>query len=195
MLQNSSIDTDKILMQRIASGDQKSFAFFFEHYSKMIYPFALKLTRSEELAEEILQEVFLKIWLNRQSLPEIENLGAYLNRICRNYAYNALRRIAHENLVASELGKQMTVEVNNTEDDVIYRDMERALNDAISGLTPQQKLIYTLCHQEGLKYSEVAGRLNISSSTVHTHMKLALKFIRTHFVRINSLVLFYWLFK
>ncbi|MBB6108328.1 RNA polymerase sigma-70 factor (ECF subfamily) [Mucilaginibacter lappiensis] len=194
-MQNRSIDTERMLLHLIATGDQKSFTMLFEHYSKTVYPFALKLTRSEELAEEILQEIFLKIWINRQNLPEIENFGAYVNRMTRNYAYNVLRRIAHENLIAFELSKQMTEEVNDTEDAVIYRDLEHSLNQAISCLTPQQKLIYTLCHQEGLKYSEVAGRLNISSSTVHTHMKLALKFIRTYFVQINTLILFYLLFK
>lgn len=194
-MQNKSIDTERILLHQAATGDQRSFTILFEHYSKTVYPFALKLTRSENLAEEILQEVFLKIWINRQNLLEIENFGAYLNRITRNYAYNVLRRIAHENLIAFELSKQTTEEVNNTEEEVIYRDLEHSLNEAISCLTPQQKLIYTLCHQEGLKYSEVASRLNISSSTVHTHMKLALKFIRTYFIQINTLILFYLLFK
>lgn len=194
-MQNKSIDTERILLHQAATGDQRSFTILFEHYSKTVYPFALKLTRSEDLAEEILQEVFLKIWVNRQNLLEIENFGAYLNRVTRNYAYNVLRRIAHENLIAFELSKQTTEEVNNTEEEVIYRDLEHSLNEAISCLTPQQKLIYTLCHQEGLKYSEVANRLNISSSTVHTHMKLALKFIRSYFIQINTLILFYLLFK
>jgi RNA polymerase sigma-70 factor (ECF subfamily) len=194
-LQNRSIDTERALLYQIASGDQRSFTVLFEYYSKTVYPFALKLTRSEELAEEILQEVFLKIWINRQNLSEIENFGAYLNRMTRNYAYNVLRRIAHENLIAFELSQQLTEEVNNTEEEVNYKDLEHSLAQAISCLTPQQKLIYTLCHQEGLKYSEVAGRLNISSSTVHTHMKLALKFIRTYFIRINTLILFFSLFK
>jgi len=194
-LQNRLIDTERMLLRQVATGDQTSFTILFKHYSKTVYPFALKLTRSDELAEEILQEIFLKIWINRQNLPEIENFGAYINRMTRNYAYNVLRRIAHENLISFELSKQMTEEVNSTEDTVIYRDLEHSLNRAISCLTPQQKLVYTLCQQEGLKYSEVAGRLNISSSTVHTHMKLALKFIRTYFVQINTLILFYLLFK
>jgi RNA polymerase sigma-70 factor (family 1) len=194
-LQNRPIDTERTLLYQIASGDQRSFTVLFEYYSKTVYPFALKLTRSEELAEEILQEVFLKIWINRQNLPEIENFGAYVNRMTRNYAYNVLRRIAHENLIAFELSQQLTEEVNDTEEEVNYKDLEHSLAQAISCLTPQQKLIYTLCHQQGLKYSEVAGRLNISSSTVHTHMKLALKFIRTYFIRINTLILFFSLFK
>ena len=192
MLQNNQIDNEKELLGQIARGDQRAFAIIFTHYSKIIYPFALKLTRSDDLAEEILQEVFLKIWINRGNLVKVENFGAYLNRITRNHSYNVMRRIAHEALISSEISKQMTEEVNNTENDIIYRDLQQTLNNAINHLTPQQKLIYTLCYHDGLKYNEVARRLNISSSTVHTHMKLALKLIRKYLIQISSLLLLFY---
>ncbi|WP_183576526.1 RNA polymerase sigma factor [Mucilaginibacter sp. X5P1] len=195
MLQNGQTDKEKALLGQIAVGDQKSFAIIFAHYSKIIFPFALKLTRSNDLAEEILQEVFLKIWINRENLVNIENFGAYLNRITRNHSYNVMRRIAHEALIFSEISKQMSEEVNNTEDDIIYKDIQQTLNNAINHLTPQQKLIYTLCHKDGLKYNEVASRLNISSSTVHTHMKLALKLIRKYLIQINTLFILCYLIK
>jgi RNA polymerase sigma-70 factor (family 1) len=196
MLQNNQLDNEQMLLCQVAAGSQKSFAIIFAHYSKIIYPFALKLTRSNDLAEEILQEVFLKIWINRENLVNIENFGAYLNRITRNHSYNVMRRIAHEALIFFEMSKQMSEEVNNTEDDIICNDVQQTLNNAISHLTPQQKLIYTLCHKDGLKYNEVAIRLNISPSTVHTHMKLALKLIRKHLIQINTLLLlFYSVFK
>ncbi|SDS91994.1 RNA polymerase sigma-70 factor, ECF subfamily [Mucilaginibacter mallensis] len=75
MLQNGQTDNEKALLGQIAAGNQKSFAIIFAHYSKIIFPFALKLTRSNGLAEEILQEVFLKIWINRENLVSIENFG------------------------------------------------------------------------------------------------------------------------
>jgi RNA polymerase sigma-70 factor (ECF subfamily) len=187
MLQNTPVDDEKMHLERIASGDQKSFAIIFAHYSKFVYSFSLKLTRSENLAEEILQEVFLKLWVHRSTLPEIENFGAYLNRITRNHCYNVIRRLAHETLISSELVYAMTEEVHTTENEVIGRDMQQSLNKAINQLTPQQKLVYTMCHQDGLKYEEVAGRLNISRSTVHTHMKLALRLIRKYLIQLNVL--------
>jgi len=192
MLQNSQTDNEKVLMGQIAAGDQKSFAVIFTHYSKIIYPFALKLTRSNDLAEEVLQEVFLKIWINRENLVNVENFGAYLNRITRNHSYNVMRRIAHEALIFSEISKQASEEMNNTEDDIVYKDAQQTLNNIINHLTPQQRLIYTLCHEDGLKYNEVATRLNISSSTVHTHMKLALRFIRKHLIQINTLLILFY---
>lgn len=179
-------------LAQIAAGDQKSFAVIFDHYSKVVYPFALKLTRSQELAEEILQDVFLKVWVNRSTLPEIENLGAYLNRITRNHCYNVIRRLAHEALISAELTNAMTDEAHSTEDDVISWDLQQSLNKAINQLTPQQKLVYTMCHQDGLKYEEVASRLNLSRSTVHMHMKLALRLIRKYLIQINTLLLLFY---
>lgn len=192
MLQNSQIENENALLAQIAVGDQKSFAIIFAYYSKTIYPFALKLTRSDELAEEILQDVFLKIWINRENLINIENFGAYLNRITRNHSYNIMKRIAHEALIVFEVSKQMSEGVNNTENDIVYKDVQGTLNNALSHLTPQQKLIFTLCNRDGLKYSEVANQLNISPSTVHTHMKLALKLIRKHLIQINILLFFFY---
>jgi RNA polymerase sigma-70 factor (ECF subfamily) len=82
----------------------------------------------------------------------------------------------------------MIEEVHSTEDDVIGWDLEQSLNNAINQLTPQQKLVYTMCHQDGLKYEEVASRLNLSRSTIHTHMKLALRLIRKYLIQINTLL-------
>ena len=189
MRQIEQIENERSLLEQIAAGDQKSFAVIFDHYSKAIYAFALKLTRSENQAEEILQEVFLKIWIHRSTLSEIENFPAYLNRITRNHCYNVLRRLAHEALASSELAYGMTEEVHNTENDVIGRDLQRSLNNAIDQLTPQQRLVYTMCHQDGLKYEEVADRLNLSRSTVHSHMKLALRRIRRYLIQVNILLL------
>jgi RNA polymerase sigma-70 factor (family 1) len=188
MWQNEQIKNERSLLEQIAAGDQRSFTAIFNHYSKLIYPFALKLTRSQDLAEEILQEVFLKIWVHRSTLSGVENFGAYLNRITRNHCYNVIRRLAHEALVSSELANAMTEEVHSTEDDVIGWDLEQSLNNAINQLTPQQKLVYTMCHQDGLKYEEVASRLNLSRSTIHTHMKLALRLIRKYLIQINTLL-------
>lgn len=78
-------DETEILLQ-VAAGNERAFTILFRRYSSKVYSFALKLTRSEELAEEVVQEVFIKIWLNREGLGEIQEFGAYLNRINRNHS-------------------------------------------------------------------------------------------------------------
>lgn len=192
-MENNQIDQENKLLQLISTGDQKAFALLFRHYSKIIYPFALKLTRSEELAEEILQEVFLKIWLIREQLNHVENFGAYLNRITRNHCYNILKRRNLQVQIVDTLSRVPPEESNNIEEEMDLKEVKHILQQAIDQLTPQQRQVYMLCHQEGLKYSEVASRLNISSSTVHSHMKLALHTIRTYILRVSATILFFLL--
>lgn len=193
-MDNKRLENEQVLLDQITIGGQKAFAIVFTHYSKFVYSFAFKLTRSDSLAEEIVQEVFLKIWVHRGDIGNIENFGAYLNRITRNQAYNVLRKISYETLISAELSKQAPTEANDTEKEINFKEAGKTLNRAIENLTPQQKIVYTLCHQEGLKYSEVADRLNISTSTVHSHMKQALHTIRTYFLRLSP-ILFYFFFR
>lgn len=191
-MENRCLENEQVLLERISSGDQKAFAIIFKFYSSFIYLFALKLTKSENTAEEIVQEVFVKIWTNRDQLVTVGNFGAYLNRITRNHSYDVLKRLSHEALISSELRKQISEVSNCTEDELDFRDANQSLNKAIEKLTPQQKLVYSLCHQEGLKYNEVADRLNISTSTVHSHMKRALQTIRNYFLHLTPFFIYFF---
>jgi len=177
------------LLQQIAEGNQRAFTVLFRQYSGKVYSFALKLTRSEELAEEVVQEVFLRIWLNRETLTEVQQFGAYLNRMNRNHCLNAIKRLAQESRITGELSRQNTEYSHETEDRISYRSTQAVLDEAIGKLSPQQQKVYRLCHVEGLKYEEAASQLNISPGTVHTHMKLALKAIRMHLDKAGGVIL------
>ncbi len=190
-MKNFCLETERELLEKISSGDQKAFAVVFEYYSGFIYSFALKLTHSGPTSEEIVQEIFLKIWAGRAQLGTVENLGAYLNRLTRNHTYNVLKRLSYEALIGFELRKQMSEVSHDTENEIYFKDASQSLNKAIEKLTPQQKVVYTLCHKEGLKYNEVADRLNISTSTVHSHMKQALQHIRAYFLRLTPLFIYF----
>ena len=172
---------DQHFLELIAAGDQNAFRRIFETYSNKVYGFALKLTRSTTLAEEIVQDVFMKIWINRESLEAIRSFPAYIFTLTKNHTFNTLKRIAIEEAAKNTLGKKMNVANYETEDAVNYNESQRLLNQAINNLPPQQKLVYSMCQQEGLKYEEVAQRLKISRLTVKTHMQQALRSIKSHF--------------
>jgi RNA polymerase sigma-70 factor (family 1) len=171
----------KYLLLNIADGDEKAFRQIFDSYSSRIYYFALKLTHSKVTSEEIVQEIFLKIWNNRETLSTIESFPAYLYTITRNHAFNVLKRIAIEANANAKLVAQLPVHHSDTEEEIIRSDYERLLGRIVDGLPPQQKKVYSLCHQEGLKYEEAAERLNISRLTVKTHMQSALRTIKSQF--------------
>lgn len=180
---------EKALLCKVAQGDQNAFTILFDHHHAMVYDFAFKLTRSKTQAEEIVQQIFMKVWMGRATVMDIDNFAAYLNRAARNQSYSALRSIAAESFRAESLKLVMPTEELTTENYILYKETSLVLRSIIERLPPQRKLVYELCHEEGLKYDEVAAKLNISSGTVHKHMKLALKTIRDHFAEMTILLI------
>jgi RNA polymerase sigma-70 factor (ECF subfamily) len=174
----------KYLLEQLSKHDEIAFRQIFHAFSDQVYSFSLRLTRSKENAEEIVQDVFMKIWMNRESLSAIDNFSAYLYTITRNLALNNLKRFALEQRVKMALQQQLPVKDHVTEQTVIHRDYQQFLNKAISHLPPQQRLVYSMCHEEGLRYEEVAQRLKISKLTVKTHMQHALRAIKSQFTQI-----------
>ena len=176
------------LLYQVSTGNREAFTELFEHYQTLVYDYSIHLTRSKSQAEEIVQDVFIKVWINREEILKIENFGAYINRSARNQSYTALRKIAAAALRLVELNDTTIPDVANSEHLLLFNESTKMLKDVVNTLPPQRKLVYELCHEKGLKYEEVAMKLNISSGTVHKHMKLALKTIRAHFLRLDAMI-------
>jgi RNA polymerase sigma-70 factor (family 1) len=177
----SPLDDESELIRRIAEGDQHAFTLVFKHYQRFVFSFSKKITSSDESAGEVVQDIFLKIWLNRENLLEVRNFGAYLNRLVRNRSLNVVRQQLQDARYAEEFGKTFSESDESTILQLDYNDTNNLLNQAIAELSPQQRMVYQLCHQQGLKYEEAAIQMNITSQTVNAYMKDALRKIRSHF--------------
>ncbi|WP_316837195.1 RNA polymerase sigma-70 factor [Pedobacter nutrimenti] len=175
------------LLLSIAEGNQHAFTAVFDYYYDYVFSFGRKLTRSEELAKEVAQDIFMKIWFGRSNLVKIENFGAFVNRLVRNHSFDLLRKLAMHERASHKIELSSSESDTSTEQSLDYNETLKILEEAIELLPDQQKKVYILCHQEGLKYEEAGKKLNISSATVHYHMKLALNVIRSHFKR-NAIV-------
>lgn len=175
------LENETALLAKIADGDQHAFTVLFHHYNRYVYVSGRKLTHSDDLAEEVVQDIFLKIWLAREQLNEIQNFGAYLNRLVRNHSFNVLRQLAQEAKSTSRLINSLSDVDDSTTETLDHREATKILNEALERLSPQQRLAYDLCHVNGLKYKDAAAQMNIAPETVHSHMKEALKKIRNHF--------------
>lgn len=169
------------LLAKIAEGDQYAFTVVFNHYKRYVYVSGRRLMHSDELAEEVVQDIFLKIWLVREQLSAVQNFGAYLNRLVRNHSFNVLRQLAQEAKSVVKLASPLADVDYSTIESLDHREAARILNEALGHLSPQQRLAYDLCHVSGMKYQDAAAQMNISTETVRTHMKEALKKIRNHF--------------
>jgi RNA polymerase sigma-70 factor (ECF subfamily) len=171
---------EQYLLKQVSEGDEVAFRQLFDHYSKKIYSLSMYLTRSEFLAEEITQDVFLKIWMRKEQLAGIEYFNAWLKTIAHNVAVNHLKRLAQEKLILERIAKETQHSNNHTENTVISLEYERILKEAIAQLSPQQQKVYLLSRQEGLKYEEIAREMQISIHTVKEYMKKALHSIRVY---------------
>ena len=169
---------EKDLLLRIAQGDEQAFSEIFDRYSAKIYSVALRITRSQESAEELLQDTFLIVWLRREQLSSIQDFDAYLYIIARNAAYRTLKRIARQQGTMDVSMEDLLVNDNKTEEDISFRDLNAQLQMAIAKLSPQQKQVYHLIKELGYSREQAAQALGISSETVKTHLDRAMKSIR-----------------
>lgn len=175
------------LIGLLAEGNEKAFRKIFNFYSSKLFNYSFRITDNEELAEEIVMDTFLKIWINRADLIAIGRFDSYLYTIVRNQAFNAIKRRAHEAAILRELSLNNSEYHDCTEETVIYNDYKHLLHQAVNQLPPQQKLIYILSRDEGLKYDEIANQLELSKNTVKTHLKKAVSTLRIAFT--NYIVL------
>lgn len=172
--------TEQELLRLVTEGDRNAFTQIYNNYRNKIYSIAFELTESTTVAEEIVQDTFLKIWVKRESLLEVEHFRAYLFTITRNYVFTALKRIARKESIEVSVIQDAPLYENDTEDRVLNNEYTRILQAAIDRLPEQQKQVYNLIKKEGLKREEAAAALHLSPETVKTHLAQAMRSIRTY---------------
>lgn len=172
------LPNEKELFALLSTGDQTAFTRIFDYYGPRIYPFVLSMTRSKDSAEEIVQELFIKLWTNRATAGEIDHPRSYIFRMASNRTISYLKTQARNIRLVEKATGGMLVEKNTTEETIDYRETEEIINKLVDQLPAQQKKVYHLSRQEGLSYEEIAERLNISRNTVRNHLAEALKSIK-----------------
>jgi len=163
------------LLSRLQKGDEKAFAELFYMFYDKLFGFILGITHSKVIAEDITQEVFLKVWQNKTEMVDVENINALLFRIAQNRTIDYLRKSARE-VLATSLHLELESQDNNPEplDLLIHDELKNRLSEAVMQLPPQQQKIYTLYKEQGIQQDEIARQLNLSRSTIQSHMKLAM---------------------
>ncbi|MEO5998873.1 MAG: sigma-70 family RNA polymerase sigma factor [Chitinophagaceae bacterium] len=175
---------DEEVIFQIAQGDEIAFAKLFELYRDRIYSIAFKLTHTTTVAEEIVQDVFLKIWLKRSSLLTIQDFSAYFFVVTRNYAFKALRDIARNYSTTIFSEESQETADNDFQDYLADKEYSLLLQKAVNRLPGQQKDVYRLTKEQGLKREEVARLLHVQPETVKSHLAQAMKNIR-HFCLVH----------
>ncbi|UBM58670.1 RNA polymerase sigma-70 factor [Marinilongibacter aquaticus] len=168
------------MLCQIAFGDREAFARLFHLYRNKIYNVAFRLTHSSFLAEEIVQEVFLKIWRDRAKLTKVQHFENYLFIIARNQVYTNLKQISRKQKLEDELSLEFSFCEDATVDKMTSEESTQIINQAVTQLSEQQRKVYLMSKEQGLSRNEIAKSLRISPETVKTHLERALKSIRAY---------------
>ncbi len=168
------------LLLLIAKGDEIAFSILFNNYRNKIYSIAYELIESTVIAEEIVQDTFLKVWLRRETFGEVTHFKAYLFTITRNYVFSALKSIARRQNLEKIALQDIPIYYSDTENKLVQKQYEEILKRAVNCLPAKQKQVYILVKEKGYKRNEVADELHLSSETVKTHLAQAMRTIRAY---------------
>ena len=170
---------EKILFHLVAEGDEQAFGELFNLFLPKLYPFIVKFTRSEQAAQEIIQETFIRVWLNRDKLSAIDNPGGWLYKVASNECYTYARKKALSNKFSNAL--TMTTEpVLETQTELDVKELHRLIQQAVNKLPAQRKKIYQMSRNQDKSIHEIAAALQISPNTVKNALVKSLKFIREY---------------
>jgi RNA polymerase sigma-70 factor, ECF subfamily len=178
-IDKNSIDKEVVIS--LKAGDRLAFEKVFFGFADRLYYFAMRYLRNQHDAEELVQEVFVKLWENRGSLNEELSFSGYLYTIARNTIFNQNRKRVNEKVYQDYVKNALQLASTKTEDDLIYADIKNLVDKVVEDLPPQRKLVYKMSRDQGLTYKEIAQELSLSERTVEAHIRLALKTI-TDFV-------------
>lgn len=180
-MQPESSDRQEIIVRQLKEGSKEAFRLLFDTYGPKIHAFALSFLKNEQEAEELLQDVFLKLWEIRASLDTSKNIKSFLFKICVNQIYDFIR---HKNIEQAyrdySLHNQQS-SGDSTWQNVIYNDMLNSLEKFVSAMPEQRQRIFRLSKEEGLSNDEIAAQLNLSRRTVENQLYRAISFLKQRF--------------
>ncbi len=183
----------KLLFRQLAEGDEAAFRRIFELYKTRLFFIALRMLKVPAEAEEIVQEVFMTLWVNQTKFANIDDPEAYIITITYNRVYSQLKKIASENKLLAELLYVMQYDHYSGDDILVGRETKAIIDQAIEQLPPQRKLIFQLSRHHGLTHDQIAEKLNLSPNTVRNQIAKALQQIRTSLgLKVLIIVATFW---
>lgn len=180
MFKKISKYTESELVIMLKQDREQALEEVYGRYESRIYHYSLKFTQSEETAQEIAQEVFIKLWEHRHELDAELGLGAWLFRVTKNNILNHIRHASRLRSFKDEYTLSIERAHNNTEEKIFAEEYQRMADRAVEQLPSQCRSIFNLSRREGKSYAEIAELLEISPNTVRVQIVKSLKSIRQY---------------
>ena len=184
-----NLNEEKKLVDEIRRGNEAAFEKIFRRYYRPLCLFSTKILGDDETAEEVVQDFFVKLWERREGFMVETSVKNYLFRSVKNLSINVIK---HEQIKLKHAQQVMAdAEVNDFKDHFMEVDLERAIEKSIEELPEKRREIFRLSREEGLKYREIAERMNISIKTVEVQMGLAIKTLRDKLKKYSTFLFFF----
>jgi RNA polymerase sigma-70 factor (family 1) len=174
------MDDDRQLLLQVAKGDRLAFKRIYDHYWNDMYALAISFLKSSYWAQDILQDLFLKIWIKRESLSSVAQFRPYIFIMLRNELITALRSKARYEQLYDKYRQQIPPDFLLPDNRLIINELEQFIREAIMQLPPTQSLLIDLTRNQGLSHEEIADRMGIAKKTVSNTLTKALNNIRNY---------------
>lgn len=193
----SQYSEEESLILQLKNGDGRAFEKIYRLYANRLYGNLLKLIKSETICQEILQDVFLKVWDSRKKIDTEKSFRSFLFKIGENKVFDYYRKAARDKRKQAEFISNALAACDSADDAIFAEEKSAILQKAIDALPAQRQQVFRLCKLEGKSYKEVSEQLGISVSTISDHIVKATKSIRDYFENneqaLMSLVMFTFL--
>jgi RNA polymerase sigma-70 factor (family 1) len=180
MPENPRYDIKNMLLH-VGEGNELAFKAIIDFYKERFYAASLKMTHSGDIAEEIVQEVFVSLWIKRVQVAAATNSEGYLFAMLHNSIYAHFRKLALEKAMKKKMGQQSDIDSSPIEDLLFAKEDREMFESVINQLPPQRRIVYKLSRQQGLSRQQIASQLHISPHTVKNHLQQAIRFIGSYY--------------
>lgn len=162
--------------------ERQAFRRVFDTYKERLFVYIKSFSGSDYIAEEMTQEVFVKLWQKRKDLGHVDNLDQYIFRIAKNKTLNYLIEVAADAKASAALKQRIVADFNPSLEKMYADESAALIQKAVASLPPQRRKIYEMSRKQGLKLEEIAAELNLTRSTAKNHLTLALRDVREYLV-------------
>jgi RNA polymerase sigma-70 factor (family 1) len=170
--------SDEELLPELIAGRAEAFTVLYERYNRNIYQFIYKYVHSAAMADDLTQEVFIKVWNAREQLGHVQSFKGYLFVSARNHTLNSLKAALRNENAMGEVVRNFVTQRKATDERLLETDYAAFLQRELAKLPERTREIFRLCRQEGRTYEEVAQELGISKSAVKNHMVFSMKVLK-----------------
>ena len=181
------ISSDAELIALLKTGDELAFTQLYYKYSGKMYVNMLKMVKDELIVEEMVQELFSRIWHKRMSIHYETDFASYLYRTGQNLVFDYYRKLQLDKKMSDHFKSIAHENYTHIEEAIEFRESEELLQKALAILSPQQRNVYQLCKLDGCSYKETASQLGISPHTVKEYLGRARQLVKTYILTNSTL--------